>query len=55
LLAEVKIQLLAGESSYPLYQCLPTFFQPRQTFLEPLTRRHTAFMALIYTRLIYDL
>ena len=29
-----------------LHQCFPTFFQPRHTFLEPLSRRHTAFMAL---------
>src|SRR6218665_3719140 len=32
---------------FPLVQCLPTLFQPRHTFLEPLTRRHTAFMAII--------
>src|SRR6218665_1109455 len=39
---------------YRLRQCFPTFFQPRHTFLEPLTRRHTAFMGLIlYTRLTY--
>ena len=29
-----------------LMQCFPTFFQPRHTFLEPITRRHTAFMTL---------
>src|SRR6218665_3014112 len=39
---------------YCLCQCFPAFFQPRHTFLEPLTRRHTAFMALILdTRLTY--
>src|SRR6218665_1826163 len=38
-----------------LNQCFPTFSQPRHTFLEPLTRRHTAFMALnLYTRLTHD-
>jgi len=36
-------------------QCFPTFFQPWHIFLEPLTRQHTAFMALnLYTRLTYD-
>src|SRR6218665_818058 len=24
-----------------IMQCFPTFFQPRHTYLEPLTRRHT--------------
>jgi len=27
--------------------CSPTFFLPGHTFLEPFTRRHTAFMVLI--------
>ena len=37
-----------GKSKYFMFveQCFPTFFQPRHTFLEPLTRRHTAFIAL---------
>jgi len=40
-------------------QCFPTFFQARHTFLESLTRRHTAFMTLILstctcTKLTYD-
>jgi len=35
-----------------IVQCYPNFLQPPHTFLEPLTRRHTAFMTLIlYTRL----
>src|SRR6218665_885325 len=38
-----------------LHQCFPTFFQPRHTFLEPITRRPTAFMTPnLYTRLAYD-
>jgi len=46
-----------GYAANPLAQSFPTFFQPRHTFLEPLTRRHTAFMTLnLYTRLtIQDL
>ena len=35
--------------------CFPTFFQPRHTFLEPLTRLHNAFVALrLYTRLTHS-
>ena len=32
---------MAFHTSGPLQQCFPTFFQPRHTYLEPLTRRHT--------------
>src|SRR6218665_141447 len=38
--------LRCDEEVERLDQCFPTFFQLRHTFLEPLTRRHTAFMAL---------
>jgi len=58
-LAALAITCTLGIMPYPfdpLGQCFSTFFQPRHTFLEQLTRRHTAYMALIlYTRLTYNM
>jgi len=49
------VALKSGAIHMSLKQCFPTFFQPRHTFLEPITRRHTAFMTPnLYTRLAYD-
>ena len=40
------LKLFIKQGIHPPKPVLPNLFQPRHTFLEPLTRRHTAFMAL---------